>query len=228
MARFTMTHRRRGRHRLLVSVSLRYVRALRKRLGRWSVRKTTLSFIMLVMWTSLTSWGKKKEKVVDIVAVTRNAIEFSKEGLTSVKIHTDWRYARLILVDSGSTPDNLEWFTSFCEEPFCTLFDIGDVGYTVAVNFGIRKTSAKYVVAMNPDVIVYGNWLKHLKAGMDSCPTHAMVGPLSNAASFQSVPNVYEASGAFANNQLMLLLNDSTCTTMFENLLRNSFQEQLS
>ena len=142
---------------------------------------------------------------VGIVIVTHDALRASEQGLLALKERTDWRRAKLTIVDSGSNGDNLAWFISYCERSFCTLFSRGDIGYTKAVNFGVRQTYAKYVVIMNPDVVIFDKWLDRLKVCMDSCSTHGIVGPLSNAASFQNVPYVYDASGNHHTNPLSLV-----------------------
>ena len=43
---------------------------------------------------------------------------------------------------------------------------------------------------MHPDVEVCYNWLPSLFEALESCKNHAVVGPLSNSAGYQSVPNV--------------------------------------
>lgn len=139
---------------------------------------------------------------VQIVIVTHDALQYAKQGLTALKDHTDWNRATLHIVDSGSSRESLSWFSRFCSNSFCTLHNIGNQGYTKAVNIGLRHSQSKYVVVMNPDVVVCKHWLDKLFKALHSCPSHALVGPLSNAASFQSVPRSFDAMGDLFTNQL--------------------------
>ena len=140
--------------------------------------------------------------LIDVVVVTHDALTYARQGLVSIKQHTLWNESSLILVDSGSTQETLQWLTAFCSPTFCALHKLGNIGYTKALNFGISAGKSTHVVVMNPDVIVYEEWTARLLRGLLSCPTHGIVGPLSNAASFQSIPHVYDASGSHAVNNM--------------------------
>ena len=66
-------------------------------------------------------------------------------------------------------------------------------GYTRAANLGIRAALSEAPYAafclLNSDVeVVDPRWLETLKRHAFSDPTIGVVGPLSNAASYQSVP----------------------------------------
>jgi GT2 family glycosyltransferase len=142
------------------------------------------------------------KKEVDIVVVTFNAFIYAKQGLETLKRNTDWQKARLHLVDSGSNTESLSWFEEFCESWFCRFSTRGDVGYTRAANYGVKQGVRKLVVLMNPDVLVCSSWLENLIKAMNTCPTIAAVGPHSNAASFQSIPDIFDEDGNLARNGL--------------------------
>ena len=142
------------------------------------------------------------ERQVHIVIVTHDALPFAKKGFRSLLANTDWANARLSIVDSGSNAAAQKWFKSFCEPSFCSFTALGNIGYTRAVNFGVQQATAEFTVVMNPDVLVCYLWLEKLMEALNSCPNHAMVGPLSNAASFQSVPRVFDERGNLAVNDL--------------------------
>src|SRR5690606_15664742 len=65
-----------------------------------------------------------------------------------------------------------------------------------------RSTTAPYVVTLNSDTIVTTNWVDGLIECMSSAPSIGIVGPLSNAASWQNVPELTDETGAFAVNEL--------------------------
>lgn len=138
----------------------------------------------------------------DVVIVTHNALMYAQKGLLSVKTNTDWRTSRLYIVDSGSDVETISWLEQFCEPSFCTFSSLGNVGYTKAANFGVRQAHSSAVVLMNPDVLVCRTWIDKLLEALSACKSHALVGPLSNAASFQSFPDVFAGDGALKINHL--------------------------
>jgi GT2 family glycosyltransferase len=70
-----------------------------------------------------------------------------------------------------------------------------------AANQGLRATTAEYVVLLNSDTIVTQGWLQRLLECGESDPRIGIIGPLSNAASWQSVP-LLQAGGDWATNPL--------------------------
>src|SRR5690606_5409678 len=77
-----------------------------------------------------------------------------------------------------------------------------NLGYTRAVNAGLRASTAEFVITQNSDTIVSAGWLNGLVACMRSDRKIGIVGPLSNAASWQNVPRLRNDAGEFAVNDL--------------------------
>ncbi|WP_161851781.1 glycosyltransferase [Bradyrhizobium sp. CCBAU 051011] len=75
-------------------------------------------------------------------------------------------------------------------------------GYTKAVNAGLRQSKADAVVLLNSDTIVPPRGIRKLRSALFSSDARGIVGPLSNAASYQSVPSVKGAVGQTAINPL--------------------------
>lgn len=75
-------------------------------------------------------------------------------------------------------------------------------GYTIAADYGLRSAQSSWVVLLNSDTLVTRGWLEGLLACAKSDPTIAFVGPLSNAATYQSVPELHDASGKWKVNSL--------------------------
>jgi GT2 family glycosyltransferase len=75
-------------------------------------------------------------------------------------------------------------------------------GYTYAADHGIRDARTDWVVLLNSDTIATRGWLEGMLACARSDPTIALVGPVSNAASHQSVPDLYDASRKWKVNRL--------------------------
>ena len=66
----------------------------------------------------------------------------------------------------------------------------------------LRHTTADYVVIMNSDTVVTHRWLHKLHDTLAVGDRVAAVGPISNAASWQSVPITKNADGSWATNPL--------------------------
>jgi GT2 family glycosyltransferase len=111
---------------------------------------------------------------------------------------------RVIVVDDGSGPDcksELERFVA--SRGGSTLIRNDEArGYTKAANQGLRASSAELVVLLNSDTIVTDRWLDRLRECAASDDRIGIVGPLSNAGAFQSVPDVFDEHGDWTLNPL--------------------------
>ncbi|MBM3668074.1 MAG: glycosyltransferase, partial [Actinobacteria bacterium] len=89
----------------------------------------------------------------------------------------------------------LEWFAR--EHPSVELVSNPEPphGYTIAANLGLRASAAEYVVLLNSDTVVTPGWLDALVELGQSDDEIGILGPLSNAATHQSVPAVRDGSG---------------------------------
>lgn len=138
---------------------------------------------------------------VDIIICVHNALDDVKRCLDSVLRHSGSPY-RLILVDDGSESATAEFLQSFSKQHGSRLLRADEpMGYTRAANRGLRASNAEFVILLNSDTIVSEEWLDRLLMCVNSSPSLGLVGPLSNAASWQSVPEV-EHEGDWAINTL--------------------------
>ncbi len=140
---------------------------------------------------------------VDVVVCIHDALEDVQRCLWSL---LDRRGAafRLILVNDGSEPATVSFLERMRDRnPAVTIVtnESGRNGYTVAANLGLRESTADYVVLLNSDTVVTHGWLDRIVACGESDPRIGVIGPLSNAASHQSVPLTRE-HGAWADNEL--------------------------
>ncbi len=142
------------------------------------------------------------QDAVDIVICVHNALEDVERCLASILRHTAQPYA-LILVDDGSDPPTRDFLADFAaQQPHPTLLRADTAtGYTCAANRGLRRSSAAFVVLLNSDTIVTPGWLDRLVACAAADPSTGIVGPLSNTASYQSIPAI-SAGGDWAENPL--------------------------
>lgn len=144
-------------------------------------------------------------EAVDVVVPVFNALEDVKQCLEAVRTRKDGFLVRCIVVNDGSNEETGDWLRRFSAEhadTFALIEHPKNLGYTKAVNTGLRASKAPYVITLNSDTIVTRGWLRGLVRCMHSDPTVGIVGPLSNAASWQNVPSLYDRNGAFAVNEL--------------------------
>lgn len=73
-------------------------------------------------------------------------------------------------------------------------------GYTKSINEAVRMTGADWVVVLNSDTLLPPDWLVRLHAAARARPGTGMVGPLSNAATWQSIPDVKRPDGSWSTN----------------------------
>lgn len=140
---------------------------------------------------------------VDVVVCVHDALDDVRRCLWSLLEKASYPF-HLIVVNDGSSAET----TAYLEEakvlnPRMTLIhnESPPHGYTLAANLGMRAATADYVVLLNSDTIVTHDWLERIVACGESDEKIGILGPLSNAASHQSVPELREGS-AWATNPL--------------------------
>ena len=140
---------------------------------------------------------------VDIVVCVHNALEDVRRCLESVLSRTAVDFA-LIVVNDGSDPETTNWLrdAAGCHSVIELIETDGPLGYTRAANRGLRATTAPYVVLLNSDTIVPRLWVECLLQCLQADERLGIVGPLSNAASWQSVPERFAEGGGWAINDL--------------------------
>lgn len=140
---------------------------------------------------------------VDIVICVHDALVDLRRCLWSLMRATG-RHFRLIMVNDGSAPVTTRFLERFAaDHPAVTLIHRAEPphGYTLAANAGLRASDSDYVVLLNSDTILSQGWLQRLVDRGERDPRVGIIGPLSNAASHQSVPCM-RRDGAWAVNSL--------------------------
>lgn len=140
---------------------------------------------------------------VDIVVCVHNALEDVKECLTSIVRHTKVDY-RLLIVDDGSQPETRDFLQEWVKEvPAATLLRNETArGYTKAANIGMRASTGDCIILLNSDTIVTPGWVEKLLECANSRKDIGIVGPLSNCASWQSIPEIFDNKGGWAINSV--------------------------
>ncbi len=144
-------------------------------------------------------------ETVDIIVPVYNALEDVKKCLESLEKYTDDFNVHIFVINDASKEETSTWLREYCKDnPLFTLIENSqNFGYTKSVNIGLRASTADYVITQNSDTIVTEGWLKGMICCMKSDPKIGIVGPLSNAGGWQSIPVVKDhMQGGFAVNEL--------------------------
>jgi len=143
------------------------------------------------------------QKAVEVIVCVHNALNDVTNCLNSIIQHSTSPFS-LILVDDGSDEETQLFLEQFAEQYQATLLRNDQAkGYTFAANQGLQRSKEPFVILLNSDTIVTPHWLDRLIACAESNEKIGLVGPLSNTASWQSIPEI-ECKGDWATNPLPL------------------------
>ncbi|MGH9381143.1 MAG: glycosyltransferase [Thermoanaerobaculia bacterium] len=141
---------------------------------------------------------------IDIIVCVHDALEHVERCLESVRRARTGERQRLILVDDGSdaaTARRLEELAG--AQPWIDLIrNQRAEGYTRAANRGLAASSAELAILLNSDTVVTSGWAEKLADVVFSTPGAGIVGPLSNAAGPQSIPEHRGSARQTAINEL--------------------------
>ena len=129
---------------------------------------------------------------IDVVVCVHNALSEVQLCLESILRNTkSWNYT-LYIVNDGSEEKTSEYLRKWIlDKPHCKLLENETAqGYTKAANKGIKETTSDCVILLNSDTIVPNQWLETLIQCSESDSKIGIVSPLSNAASWQSIPEI--------------------------------------
>jgi len=194
-----------GLKRMFIVGIRRVIRFTKKKIAKLKLRFGVLRFDGQVCEIENVIEHRKflvHNQAVDIVICVHNALDDIKKCLQSLLINTTEPY-NIILVDDGSDIETSSFLEEFSiKTSNCMLLrNESAQGYTFAANKGIKASKADYVVLLNSDTIVTRGWIEGLITCAESEEQIGIVGPLSNTASWQSIPN-FEENGDWAKNQL--------------------------
>ncbi len=140
---------------------------------------------------------------ISIVVCIHNALDYVKVCLRSVTRHTPGD-CRLILINDGSDADTTAWLERFAAS-HCGVTLLANHparGYTCAANRGLRLSDSDYTILLNSDTVVSPDWVEGIVECGESDSRVGIIGPLSNAATYQSVPEFLDEHGQWKENCL--------------------------
>jgi GT2 family glycosyltransferase len=151
----------------------------------------------------LAGWSRAPGRVdLDVVICVHNALEDVKLCLASVEAALNGR-GKIIIVDDASDVETEDFLKSFAADKRAILIRHDQrTGYTRAANDGVRAGEARNVLLLNSDTIVPVGALDKLSDALDRDALLGIVGPLSNAASSQSVPSTRGSGSQTAVNPI--------------------------
>jgi GT2 family glycosyltransferase len=113
---------------------------------------------------------------LSIVIVTYNSQTHIDACLTSLSSHPPSVEQEIVVVDNGSTDDTVE--TLRARWPDIRAIETGEnLGFAAGCNVGLRHTSGKFVLLLNPDTLVPAGALDALIAHLAERPDAAVAGP---------------------------------------------------
>jgi GT2 family glycosyltransferase/glycosyltransferase involved in cell wall biosynthesis len=137
----------------------------------------------------------RRAKITDIIIPVHGGRSATLACIESVRRALDFQ-TRLVVVDDASEDPDLG----------AALDDLGaagviqllrnakNLGFVAAVNRGLRLNPTHDALLLNSDTLVFGDWLRRLRAAAYSAPRVGTVTPLSNAGSIASYPHITSAS----------------------------------
>ena len=146
---------------------------------------------------------------VAIIVAVHDALPFVRDCLAAVENHTAAGTYSMYLINDRSHEDTVRFLRAWAQErsTFVKVLNADNSeqfdGYSKAINRGIQSAFADpfvsaYVLLNSDTQVVSPRWLESLLAAAHSRDEIGIVGPLSNAASFQSVP---ELQGPLVNGR---------------------------
>jgi GT2 family glycosyltransferase len=111
---------------------------------------------------------------VSVIIVNLNGLEHLESCLESLKDQA-FRDFEVVLVDNGSRDGSVDFLRE--RHPWVRLVQLQDnSGFASGNNIGLEHASGEYVVTLNNDTRVDGEWLAKLVAAADAHPKVGMVG----------------------------------------------------
>lgn len=114
--------------------------------------------------------------LVSVILASHNPdVSMLKDAVNSVLLQT-YKDFELIIVDDGSDNSIKEIICSFSNDKRIAVYRIGNSGLGAALNYGIRKSSGKYIARLDDDDMMLPERLKKQVEYMEAHPEVSCVG----------------------------------------------------
>jgi GT2 family glycosyltransferase len=146
------------------------------------------------------------DKVVNITMLSYNRLEFTKQSIAALRMHTLHPY-KLVVVDNGSDAETVAWLKASKAEGLIDELILNDEnrGVAPAANQGWLCMETDYYVKLDNDIVLRKDgWLRDLVAVADGVKDAGTVGytfettthPLQEVAGFKLRPVPVQLGGA--------------------------------
>jgi GT2 family glycosyltransferase len=127
----------------------------------------------------------------------------------------------LAVVDDGSDAETAAYLEAFVTRtPSASLHRNPKAqGYTYAANVVLRNVTTDYVVLLNSDAVITPRFIDKVVGHGERCAEIGIIGPLSNAASWQTIPELLDDHGHFKINELPPSMTVERLDNLVETLL---------
>lgn len=115
------------------------------------------------------------QEYVDIIIVNYNTCKFLQDCVRSIAENTDYPY-RLLVIDNNSADGSKRYLESLQRRGVQVVFNRENTGCARAWNQGIKLSSGKYLLFLNPDTLLSPGWLSKMVACAESDEAIAVVG----------------------------------------------------
>jgi GT2 family glycosyltransferase len=134
-------------------------------------------------------WSEPDRGSIDIIIPVHNALRDLADCLASIRRWHDPALKRIILVDDASDRVTKAWLDRYAARNADVVLvrNTVNLGFTASVTAGIAQSDAPFFVLLNSDTLLSPGWMTGLWRGLAADSRHAMAGPLSNNAYFQSI-----------------------------------------
>ncbi|WP_170941668.1 glycosyltransferase [Cellvibrio mixtus] len=138
---------------------------------------------------------------VDIVICVHNALEETRECLSSV-INSIRGLDKLIIVNDASNRETTLFLQEFANNHLHVelISNQENMGYTKSANIGLECSTNPYIMLLNSDTRICSNVIDKMLVLAEQNKNIGIVGPLSNAATWQSIPYLPDANNYSKNN----------------------------
>ena len=141
---------------------------------------------------------------VQIIIPVYNALQEVQKCFESLRNSCNFEELAITFIDDHSESETRNWLQQLSTElaNVVVIRNLRNRGFTKTVNRGLRHLTRKYVLILNSDTQISTRAIEQLVNAVEISENVAGAGPLSNAASWQSVPMLFDENKQFKINSL--------------------------
>ena len=149
------------------------------------------------------SWRYRDFGSIEVIVCMHNAVDETLDCLNALCRASSVPHSVCVVDDASSIVAHNRVAEFIRDKPWMRIVrNPENMGYTKSANRGIFASEADWVVLLNSDTIVTRGWVEGMLECAASDPATVCVGPVSNAATYQSIPEVHDVNGKWCVNAL--------------------------